>query len=55
MIVIAAALVGAILGALNARRRGGRAADIAQYAAAHAIFLALLGLVATIIVERLAG
>ncbi|MFC3118215.1 apolipoprotein acyltransferase [Jhaorihella thermophila] len=55
MIVILAALFGAALGAFNAKRRGGKAADMAQYAAAHAIIFALLGLAATIVIERMAG
>jgi hypothetical protein len=55
MIVIAAALIGALIGAGSARRRGGRPADIAQYAAAHGIAFAVAGLVASIVIERLAG
>lgn len=55
MIVIAAALIGALIGVRNARRRGGRPADIAQYAAVHAILFALAGLLATIAMGRLAG
>ena len=55
MIVILAALAGAALGAWNAKRRGGGLADMAQYAAATAIILALLGLALTIAVGRLAG
>ena len=41
-----------MLGALSARRQGGKAADIAQYAAGYAIALALLGMIATIVIER---
>jgi hypothetical protein len=54
MIVIGLALFGAILGGLRARRRGGKAADIAQYAAAHAIAFALVGLLLTIVIHRAA-
>lgn len=55
MIVIAAALIGGLVGALSARRHGGKPADIAQYAAAHAIGFALVGVAITIAVERMAG
>ncbi len=53
MIVILAALAGAVWGGTLAKRRGGKAADVAQYAAGYAIALALAGLVATIVIERL--
>lgn len=53
MIVILAALGGAIWGGLLARRRGGKPADVAQYAAGFAIALALAGLFVTIVVERM--
>jgi len=45
-------LVGAIYGGMTARRRKGRAADIAQYAAGYGIFFTLLGLFLTIIADR---
>lgn len=53
MIVILAALGGAIWGGLLAKKRGGKGADIAQYAVGYGIALALAGLIATIIIERL--
>ncbi len=53
MIVIAAVILGALLGASRARRRQGTGFDIAQYAVAHAIFFAIIGLFVTIIVEKL--
>jgi hypothetical protein len=37
---------------LQARRRGGSKLDIAQYAAAYGIALAIAGLFATVILER---
>ena len=52
MIVIAAALVGAVTGGLKARRRNGDAADIAQYAAGFGICFALLGLILTIALDK---
>jgi hypothetical protein len=53
MIVLAAGLAGAALGARRAKIRGGGRADMAQYAAAHGIAFALLGLFATIAVDGL--
>lgn len=52
MIVIAGALLGASWGAWLARSRGGKPADMAQYAAAFAIAFALLGLFVTIFIDR---
>ncbi|MFZ7090507.1 apolipoprotein acyltransferase [Primorskyibacter sp. 2E233] len=54
MIVIIGALLGAIIGGAKAARRKGNFADIAQYAAVYAIIFALVGLVATIGIEKLA-
>jgi len=54
MIVIAAALFGAILGGIRAKKRGGKPADIAQYAVVHAIIFAIAGLLATILLHRAA-
>jgi hypothetical protein len=54
MIVIAGALGGAAWGAWLAKKRGGLKKDIAQYAAAFAILWSVIGLIATIVVERMA-
>ncbi|MBI6629825.1 apolipoprotein acyltransferase [Pontibaca salina] len=54
MIVFGAALVGAIVGGMTARNRGGNKLDIAQYAASFGIAFALLGLIATVVIHRLA-
>ena len=51
MIVILSALIGAVLGGLTAKRRGGNRLDIAQYAGAYAIGFALLGVFASIALE----
>ncbi|MEM0934981.1 MAG: hypothetical protein AAF646_15320 [Pseudomonadota bacterium] len=51
MVVIAAALFGAALGAWRARARGGSRADMVQYGAAHAIAFGLLGLFAAIALD----
>lgn len=53
MIVIAGILIGVIWGVIYVRRRGGTGFDIAQYAAVWGIIGAILGIVATIGIERL--
>ena len=53
MIVLAGLLGGGLIGALTAKRRGGKAADMAQYAAGYGIALGLLGLFVTIFLERM--
>ncbi|SFE21235.1 apolipoprotein acyltransferase [Roseivivax sediminis] len=52
MIVLVMAIAGALLGGNTARRRKGNAADMAQYAAGYAILFALVGLIATIVIEK---
>ncbi|WP_165978802.1 hypothetical protein [Antarcticimicrobium luteum] len=54
MIVISAALIGAILGGLTARKHGGKPADMVQYAAVYAIGFAVVGVLVTIMVHRAA-
>jgi hypothetical protein len=54
MIVIGGLVLGVLLGAFTAKRRGGKPADIAQYAAVYGIVFGILGLFLTILVERLA-
>lgn len=53
MIVIAAALIGAILGAFTAIRRKGNGLDIAQYAAGYAMAFVVVALIATVVIDRL--
>ncbi len=53
MIVIGGFILGAVIGALTARRRGGSPADMAQYAAGFGIAFCLAGLFLTIVLERL--
>ena len=53
MIVIAGAVLGALFGAWRAKRLGGKGLDMLQYGAGFAIALALLGLFATIFLERM--
>ncbi|SLN41182.1 hypothetical protein ROJ8625_01958 [Roseivivax jejudonensis] len=55
MIVFLSAVAGALIGGTTARRRRGNAADIAQYAAGYGIAFALLGLIATIVLEKSLG
>lgn len=55
MIVIGAAIAGMLIGGLTARRRGGKLADILQYAAGYGIAFALAGLFATLVIERMAA
>jgi hypothetical protein len=53
MIVIAGVIIGVLWGALLARRRKGRGFDIAQYAVGFGIAFGLLGMVLTVILERM--
>ncbi|WP_194287111.1 hypothetical protein [Tritonibacter aquimaris] len=55
MLVIIGSLLGASLGALRARKRGGNKLDMLQYGAVYAIIFALIGLASTIAVHRLAS
>ena len=53
MIVIAAAIIGALIGAMTARKRGGNKLDIAQYAAGYALAFVVVGLIATVLIDRI--
>ena len=53
MFVIGGLLLGAIGGSLRARSRGGKPADIAQYAVVHAILFGLIGLFITLYLDRM--
>ena len=54
MIALAAGLIGAVTGALTAKRRNGSAADIAQYAAGYGIAFAIVGVFGALLLEFLA-
>ncbi|MBL4927826.1 hypothetical protein [Fuscibacter oryzae] len=54
MIVLAGLVIGAVIGGLTAKRRGGKRLDILQYAAIYAIAFALLGMFASIFIDRMA-
>lgn len=53
MIILAGLVLGALWGGLLARRRKGSRFDIAQYAAAFGIAFAVVGLIATVLLDRL--
>lgn len=53
MIVLGGLVLGAVIGAMTARRHGGKRADVAQYAAGFGIAFALAGLFLTIFIERM--
>lgn len=52
MIVLAGLVLGVVIGAMTARKRGGKALDMAQYAAGYGIAFTLLGLFVTIFLAR---
>lgn len=53
MIIIIAAITGALWGGFLAKRRKGLRADIAQYAVAYAIAFSVVGLFVTIFIDRM--
>lgn len=55
MIILICAILGVVTGVTIARRRGGKGADMAQYAAGYAIAFMIVGLFLSILIERLAG
>ena len=52
MIIAAGLVLGILVGATTAKRRGGKIPDVLQYAAGYGIAFMLLGLLASIILER---
>lgn len=54
MLVIIGAIIGGIIGGTIARRRGGRTLDVVQYVGIYALAFALLGMLATLVIHRLA-
>ncbi len=52
MIVVAFAIVGALIGGINAKRRGGAWLDIAQYAGSYALAFGIVGLFVTVFLMR---
>ncbi len=55
VVVLGMAILGAILGALTAKKRNGNGADMAQYAAGYGIAFALIGLIISLLLVRLVG
>lgn len=53
MIVIGLAILGALIGAMTARKRRGNRKDIAQYAAGYAMAFLILGMFLTVIIDRM--
>ncbi len=53
MIVLFAAILGVVIGARTATRRGGKRLDILQYAAGYGIAFTLLGVFTTFIIHGL--
>ena len=53
MIILGALLIGMGLGLRTARKRNGNRLDMAQYAAGYGIAFTLLGILVTIIIERI--
>ena len=52
MIVFGLALLGAIIGGLTARKRKGKLLDILQYAAGYALAFSIVGMIATVLIDR---
>ncbi len=52
MIIAAFALVGALIGGYNAKKRGGTRLDIAQYAGAYALAFGIVGMFITVFLVR---
>ncbi|MFV2052654.1 hypothetical protein [Aliiroseovarius sp. YM-037] len=53
MLVLIGLIVGAIIGAMTAKRRGGNRLDLLQYAGVFALIGAVIGLFVTVGVERM--
>ncbi len=52
MIVLVLAICGALLGGFTARKRKGNRKDIAQYAAGYAMAFIIVGMILTVILDR---
>ncbi|MEJ1993231.1 MAG: hypothetical protein P8X50_16510 [Maritimibacter sp.] len=52
MIILGFAIIGAVIGGLRARNRGGKGLDMAQYAGVYALIFALIGLFITVYLSR---
>ncbi len=54
MLVIIGAILGGIIGGTIAKRRGGKTLDIVQYVGIYALAFGLVGMLATLVIHRLA-
>ncbi len=54
MFVLVGAVLGALIGGLQAKKSGGKKADILQYGVVFAMIFAILGLFVTLIIHRMA-
>ena len=52
MIVILLAVIGAVIGGLTARKLNGNRKDIAQYAAGFAMAFIIVGMILTVVLDR---
>jgi hypothetical protein len=52
MIILASMVLGILIGSFTAKNRGGRKLDILQYGTVYGIAFTLVGVFATIIIER---
>ncbi len=52
MIVLLFAIVGALLGGYTARKRQGNRKDIAQYAVGYAMAFVIVGMILTVVIDR---
>ncbi|MBQ0804096.1 MAG: apolipoprotein acyltransferase [Sulfitobacter sp.] len=53
MIVIIFALIGAVWGGFTANKRQGNRKDIAQYAAGYAMAFIIVGMILTVLIDRI--
>ncbi len=52
MVVIGLAIIGAVFGALAARKQKGNVLDMLQYGAGYAFAFAIVGLILTLVIDR---
>ena len=45
-------VIGALIGVFNAKKRGGNRKDMAQYAAGYAMAFVIVGMILTVILDR---
>ncbi len=55
MIVVASAILGALFGAMTAKKRGGAGKDVAQYSATYALIFLIIGVFISVVLSRMAG